>query len=434
MRHGAWILAITLVCGAMSAQVSDQPKDLPHYTVTDLGTLGGTFSWATGVNNKGWVDGFSTLPGETCIPPSLGCDDHAFLWQDGIMTDLGTLGGPNSGVGFWGRRPNDQGQIVGAAQTGASDPAGEDFCAFINNFFTESPAPFLCQPFVWQSGVMSPLPALEGNGGASQINNLGQVAGEVDGKPDCPAGAPHPRPVLWENGVLHKLPRLAGFPYGGPNAINDQGQSVGVLVSDCAGTVNHAVLWDRNGATYLGSLGGSAFGEGVDINEEGQVVGFASLAGDAVFHGFFWTKAGGMKDLGTLPGDVFSFAAGINDNGQIVGTSSDANFNPRAFFEQDGVMVDLNALASPSSPLYLLYAFDINSRGEIVGQGFDATTRELHAFLAKPCDQDEGCDDRDTGTPNVVPRPRVIIPDNIRKLLQQRLRFGRVETPPMLLH
>ena len=56
----------------------------PSYRVIDLGTLGGTFSEAFGINNKGQVQGFSTLPRDTAV--------HAFVWQNGVMTDLGTLG------------------------------------------------------------------------------------------------------------------------------------------------------------------------------------------------------------------------------------------------------------------------------------------------------------------------------------------------------
>jgi hypothetical protein len=50
--------------------------------------------------------------------------------------------------------------------------------------------------------------------------------------------------------VLHELPRLPGYPYGDPNAINEQGQAVGVPVNDCAASVNHAVLWEGNSVTY----------------------------------------------------------------------------------------------------------------------------------------------------------------------------------------
>ena len=60
----------------------------PNYKVLDLGTLGGSLSIAFGLNDRGQVEGFSTRLGDGSV--------HAFVWRDGIMTDLGTLGGPNS--------------------------------------------------------------------------------------------------------------------------------------------------------------------------------------------------------------------------------------------------------------------------------------------------------------------------------------------------
>jgi probable HAF family extracellular repeat protein len=58
----------------------------PNDGLRDLGTLGGTFAEAFGVNARGDVVGRSTLPGET--------DIHAFLWTEHEgMRDLDTLGG-----------------------------------------------------------------------------------------------------------------------------------------------------------------------------------------------------------------------------------------------------------------------------------------------------------------------------------------------------
>jgi probable HAF family extracellular repeat protein len=98
-----------------------------RYTVTDLGTLGGTFSLAGGINNRGSVEGFSNLPGDTA--------SHAFFWQKGVMTDLGTLGGPNSNASF---RPNESDKVGGGADTSTPDPLGDDFC-FLGTHLNMSP-------------------------------------------------------------------------------------------------------------------------------------------------------------------------------------------------------------------------------------------------------------------------------------------------------
>jgi probable HAF family extracellular repeat protein len=73
-------------------------------TVTDLGTLGGTLGFAVCANNLGQVTGQSNLAGDMA--------SHPFLWDHGVMTDLGTLGGDN-GFPNW---LNDAGDVVGAAQ------------------------------------------------------------------------------------------------------------------------------------------------------------------------------------------------------------------------------------------------------------------------------------------------------------------------------
>jgi len=68
----------------------------------------------------------------------------------------------------------------------------------------------------------------------------------------------------------------------------------------------------------------------------------------------------------------------------VVGASLDANFNPRSFVWENGVMTDLNTLIPANSALYLLLAESINSSGEIIGLTFDSTDNQAHGFLATP--------------------------------------------------
>ena len=84
-RIGAMTLFATLAIPLQVAGQRQQKKELPHYTVSDIGTLGGTFSEAVGVSNRGSVSGYSTLSGDSVI--------HGLFWEKGEIIDLGTLGG-----------------------------------------------------------------------------------------------------------------------------------------------------------------------------------------------------------------------------------------------------------------------------------------------------------------------------------------------------
>jgi probable HAF family extracellular repeat protein len=390
-----------------------------QYSVTFLGTLGGTFSEPFGMNNKGEVNGISTLPGDG--------SQHAFLWRDGVMTDLETLGGPNSngdfGVPFG---PNERGEVVGGSETSSPDPLGEDFCFFGNNL--------TCLPFVWKNGVMTPLPTLGGNNGnAGGINNRGQVVGTAENTtpdPTCEELGPplnqvdqiQEKPVIWQEGVISELPTFRGDPDGNANAINDYGWVVGNSGNCSKGPefALHALLWQNGGLTDLGSLGGTLLSAATNINNQGQVVGLSNLAGDTIQHAFLWTKAGGMQDLGTLPGDVSSEAKGINDKGQVVGQSCGQN-GCRAFLWQNGVMIDLNTLVpGGGSTFFMFEAQAINPRGQFVVIAFDTNTGDCCAFLATPSN---------SANENTVLVPHdqasqtrnPPLPENVRNWLQKRM-------------
>ena len=422
----AWLLAALAVPLTAAAQDTPQ-RTLPatQYTVTDLGTLsGGNFSQPFFITKNGRIAGSSNLADGS---------SHAVVWASQQAADLGTLGGSNS-IAFG---VNNYGQAVGEAETSASDPNGEDFCGFQTHL--------ICLPFESASGVMNPLPTLGGNNGeATAINNRGEVAGFAENStpdPGCPAPQVlHFNPVVWKKGVIHELPTLGGDPDGVAFMINDNGQAVGA--SGTCATFNpinlynlvpvHALLWENGKATDLGNLGGTTGQAGgniaFDINNLGQVVGNSDLPGDTTFHAFLWTRKTRMQDLGTLSGDVASLSISINDAGAIVGASLDANFSPRAFLWEKGVMTDLNTLIAGDSPLYLLTGCSINSRGEITGLGL-TSTGETHTYLATPTHGEGGSESAAAaGQAGSSESARVALPDDVRQRLQQRLRFGRSGT------
>ncbi len=361
------------------------------------------------------------------------------LWFKEQQIDIGKrgLGGPNSGafgINTWN-------QVVGQAESSESDPNKENFCAYGTGL--------KCLPFLWKLGAITPLPTLGGNNGTvGPLNNRGEIPGITENStvdPDCPSTAAvngtgpqvldfeaviwGPRPLQIRE--LHPLP---GDSVGMAFWINDHGQAVGSTGS-CANTSvppfaigPHAVIWDKDGSVHdLGNLGGTAnpglLGIGnvaFAINNRGHVTGVSVLPGDTNIHAFLWTKTKLMEDLGTLPGDLNSAGLGMNNLGDIVGASIDGDVAtgfPRAMLWHAGVMNDLNALV-PDSPLYLLTAFTINDRGDIVGFGVNSTG-DVHGFLATPT----GADANSGGVSPAAQRATrpLALSGNVRRVLGRHL-------------
>ena len=382
----------SIVLGWLTAIVAIAQK-APQYLITDLGPAGNPFAQATGISHRGLISGFATAPDRT---------SHAVLWYKGQLIDISQpgLGGPNSAaIGV-----NESGLVLVQAETSTKD--SENFCGYGTGF--------ACVPALWQNGLMTLLPQLGGhNGSAGGVNNRGEAAGAAETStpdPDCPKGAfvngigPLKfdfAPVVWgaQPGQIKPLPLLGGDRTGMALAINDVGQAVG-LSGSCSNTVfppfaaaPHAVLWDSDGSVVdLLNLGGTgnpavlaAGNAAFAINNRGEVTGISSLADNVTSHPFLWTKKTGMVDLGVLPGDNNAGGLGINNQGEVVGASvagpDPLSGSPRAALWRNGQRFDLNSLALPNPPLYLLTAFGINDAGQIVG--FGATSSgELHGFLA----------------------------------------------------
>src|SRR5215831_8801278 len=249
------LLSISNFPASAQDQVTKQSGPLVRYTLTDLGTLGGSFSQAFGVNDKGWVVGFSTTEGDVGL--------HAFLWHGGVMTDLGTLGGPDLLPLSQALSINDRGEIAGLSETSFADPLGENFCG---NFL-------ICLPVVWRGGVITTLPTLGGNNGAAvDINGRGELVGLAETSQldtACPPSFSI-KPALWKKDSIHGLPTIPGDTHGPVDAINDKGQAAG-FTYDCQTGSFHPVLWKNGKATDItvADLGI----EPDDINNRGEVTG-----------------------------------------------------------------------------------------------------------------------------------------------------------------
>jgi len=237
----------------------------------DLQTLGGLDAWAYFVNERGQIAGESytnSTPNPVTGVPNL----DPFLWQDGTMLDLGTLGGAfGQPVGL-----NNRGQVIGYSSL-AADPGA---C------LTTGSGSSNCDAFLWDQEKLIDL----------TTNTIG--------------GSP-----------------LLVF------GINDATEIVGAAAFPNAQF--DAFLWRKGVATDLGHLedcGSLAF----SINSHSQVVGGTFSCADGSHSRAFLWEHGSMADLNTLvpPGSLLQLveAATINERGEIAGNGVPVGLPPTDFF------------------------------------------------------------------------------------------------------
>lgn len=380
---------------------------------SDLGSLpGGANSIANAINSSGVVAGSSEnglIDPVTGLPASV-----ATVWENGRVIDLGTFGGSFSiAVAI-----NDRNQVVGFAENNIPDPFNFGGLAGL-------PSPTQWRATLWQDGRMQDLGTLEDGteSGAGAINDRGQIVGAsfTNSVVNPSTGFPTLAPFLWENGRMINLGTLGGV-FGTPSGLNNRGQVVGT--SDLPGDqTKHPFLWKRGRLRDLGTLGGSSGGAN-SINENGEVIGWSFTANDEALDGFLW-RNGVMTDLGSVAGDGCSNANGINSRGQVVGESYSCSVDSHHAFlwENGGPAIDLNIFVPPGSDLQLTEAQFIGEGGEIAGAARLANG-DFHAFLLIPDDKDEAADSESaTATTEADVAPVTQRPTQVTqgKLTQEKL-------------
>ncbi len=355
LRHSIsfLLLAIVLQSRLLCAQLLE---------IHVLDTLGGSDSYAHGINNKGQVVGEAFEPNG---------NKHAVIWDDpqnsSTPRDLEFISGGSFSNAY---KINNAGQIVGLSDNGK----GIRHAAY------------------WDAGGIIDIGTLGGDGSfANDISESGIVVGSAD------LGPVNSHAFTWtksggivDHGNLNPVYRFANAGFNGIN-------SSGVLV----GTAYDLFSPYRSIAQYPGdkdltdiSVPGRSNSMALAVNDSGTIVGFSST-GNGTERAVIFDGQGGFTDLGAL--DLTdSWAQDINNHGDIVGyafalDAGEAKF--RAFLYRNGEMIDLTSLLPKDSGWSFLSRADaINDLGQIVGVGVYAG--EVRGFVLN----------------TIVPEPAVVVP------------------------
>jgi probable HAF family extracellular repeat protein len=334
-----------------------------HGKLTDLGALpGNNSSGVFEINGRGVGAGISETE---ALDPLTGYPaDHAVLFKDGAVVDLGTLPG---GTESQALAINDRGQVAGFANNGVPDPVS------VFNFVKWTTQ---TRAFIWQDGVMRDLGTLGGpDADLATLNARGQVAGDsyTNSTPNAATGTPTTHPYLWTNGRMRDLGTLGGT-LSLTAWLNNRGQVVGQSNLD-GDHASHPFLWDGEHLRDLGTFGGD-FGMANYVNDTGDVVGYAALPGSNAAHAFLW-RHGVMTDLTGASSSQCTFAAWTNSRDQVVGGT--CNGSSDALLWDDGKQYVLNTLVAPSD-IHLTEAAFINDKGDITALGV-LPNGSQHVFL-----------------------------------------------------
>jgi probable HAF family extracellular repeat protein len=321
-----WSLLLLVTLSSAALSVHAVPKT-PAYQPVALAPFspGQGSGVAMAINNDGMVCGLSAGP------------TGAFCWRNGTLVELQPLPGDDN---VYVEGINERGQAVGTSQSTltfrrsavvfvdgvahevtipqATDASASDIDNAGDIVGTYRSRNGDNMAYLVRHGEVQDLGTLGQtvrNSSAAGINNRRQIVGTSYIDAPTPIGNSQTRAFLYQQGVMTALPTPAGYSSVAAR-INERGQVIGRLEpNDASWETWRAALWDKDGVKVLLDQASDARG----INNRGQVVG-AVLTGSG---GFFYEPGKGVRSLNDLidtsTGWNIVYAQDINERGQIVG-------------------------------------------------------------------------------------------------------------------
>jgi probable HAF family extracellular repeat protein len=292
-----------------------------------IGTFGGNDSMAQAVNNRGQVVGFALNAIPDSIPPlPWPTEMRAFLWENGVIQNLGTLGGPDS----WAMFVNERGQVAGISYPDFSPSSSCD-------------TPGRNHTFLSEKGHMQDIGTLGGSCTWPEgLSNQGQIVGWSHLSGDLTV-----HPFLWDQGQLKDLGTLGGAN-GFGTAVNEKGEVVGGSDSEDGGFLGF--IWKNGVMNALQPLPGDCFSIAIRINSKRQILGTSISCDFSTFKGVLWEN-GSVIDLNSFVPpesgfDIIGDVLYLNNRGDIAGNGLLANGDIR-FFTLTPVGGNAESNASP---------------------------------------------------------------------------------------
>ncbi|MEV0230783.1 PKD domain-containing protein [Nonomuraea sp. NPDC050786] len=346
------------------------------YTATEIGALPGgdpATTEAVALNDRGQVAATAKDKDKR---------SRAVLWQAGAVTDLGGLpctDSPGLPCEAGATGINEAGDVSGWSFTSVDGANKRHAVVFREGSATD----------------LHPASSPSANSGASDLNDNGQVFGQVEGAQGISFH------VMWDRGSMKRLPATPEYSTYVPDPqgdrINNKGAVAGAYTREWDG-LGKPKIWGpavyQNGVTTPLELpackltGGAAH----DVNSTGMVVGegVCNTGEEVTRHAYAW-KDGRRTDLGE------GRALAVNDHGLVAGfvgrATTDTSLSDRPALWLEGRAYKLEDLlprprcdVKPVPCMAVTSLLDVNSSGQILARGFvdDGAGRQERSFLLTP--------------------------------------------------